>query len=120
MKRWAKPSTRFTWRLEKIRLSCAWAAISEERLWRSRTPSSRLPCSLAADGPPNALAARSSEAVSPPTISNRVTNPDIPPPSFAAATAASRRLRGYLLRLLRQERLEVAELAEQRIVHRPG
>src|SRR5436305_904383 len=113
MKRLASVSPLF-WRCAKIRLSWAWAATSVERLCRSRNSSSRRVSCLPAEGPAKAPS-KSSAVPSIPASNMNIVIPGISPPS--SRRGPSRR-GGRLLGLLADERLEIAELAEQRAAAR--
>src|SRR3954462_6990503 len=112
MKRLATLSPRF-WRWAKMRFNCAAAAMSVERLCRSRSSSSRRVNCLPADGP--AKAAITSNAVPRTPASIRIiVKPGISPPSPHRPARRRSGRRRRRLGLLSDERLEAAELAEQR------
>src|SRR5580765_1140828 len=116
MNRLARLSPRF-WRWAKMRFSCAAAATSVERLCRSRSSSSRRVTCLPADGPANAAITSSAVPRTPASIRNIVI-PGISPPSSRRPAVRRSCRGGRLLGLLSDERLEAAELAEQRTAAR--
>src|SRR5690606_38199038 len=95
-----------------MRRICAWAATSVDLPCRSRTVSSRFVFSLSAEGPPKA-ATTSSSAIAIPASSASIES-DTAVSCLMRGGGASGRPRRGLLRLLGDQRLEAAELAEQR------